>query len=132
MMRLADLIRPRHKRASRALGLALTARDTPSWEAAEVIWRASLNPYERASHAFMALAACDPEQAAQIGMNWPHSPLDAGPPLSPFADLMGEALQWAEIASVAERKCYCLAAYLALDPADRSAFLAKISDEMAA
>lgn len=122
-------VAPHHERASRALGLALTAKDASAWGKAGLIWQAVLTPYERACHAYAALSVCDPEHAAQIVM---HGPDEAGPPITPFADLMGEALQWAEVASVAERKAYCLAAYLALDEDDRHAFLAKISEGRAA
>lgn len=118
-----------HERASRAMALALTAKDASSWGKAAFIWQGTLLPYERACLAFAALSVCEPEHAEQIVMRGPD---EAGPPLTPFADLMGEALLWAEVASVAERKAYCLAAYLSLDEKDRHAFLAKISERCAA
>ncbi|MEM6277627.1 MAG: hypothetical protein AAF714_11840 [Pseudomonadota bacterium] len=129
MTRLRDGIVPRHKSASRALGFALTAVDASSWESASLLWRARLSPAERASHAVAALAACQAEDAQQILGSYA---TEAGPPVVPLFDLMGEAFGWASVASVLERKAYSLAAFHSLTGAEQAAFLAKVAEDQAA
>ena len=50
--------------------------------------------------------------------------LRAGMPVPLHGAIMEEARFWAERAARAERKAYCLAAFEALDPKDKAAFLA--------
>lgn len=115
-----------HDRAARVLGLALTAVDADAWRCAGRAWRKSLSPAERGALAFVALAACEPEHRAEIVAAF--AP-EAGPPLTPFGIVKGEAQTWAAVASRAEKKAYAAAAFLALPVADRRAFLDTFSDE---
>lgn len=56
----------RHKRASRALGYALTAADPATWEAAGHVFAHRLNTIELASLAFHALRAMEPAEREAV------------------------------------------------------------------
>jgi len=56
----------------------------------------------------------------------------AGEPVPAFFHFMKEANFWADMASRAELKAYCVTAFMRLSRADQEAFLAFISRELAA
>lgn len=58
--------------------------------------------------------------------------LSAGMPVAVFGQIMAQAHFWAERASRAERKAYCVACFASLDPEDQDAFRAFISERRAA
>jgi hypothetical protein len=119
----------RHARASRALGLALTAADAASWWNVAAILRATLSPGERGALAVAALASCTEEDLDHI---LDRLPAEAGPPLTPFTAVKAEALSWAAVASTPEKRAYAAAAYLALGAPDRRAFLDAFAPGVAA
>lgn len=128
-MMLLQSLSPRHKAAARSLCYALSADDPSAWEAACLIWQARLLPDERAAAALAFLTACEADHAAAI---IEALEAKAGPPRAPLFDLAGEAVLWAEVASVAELKSYIMAAWAALGPVDQLAFLDKIAGRRAA
>jgi hypothetical protein len=78
---------------------------------------------ERAATLCLAIADCQPEEAAPI--LW--AALDdfhrQGLPASPLTNLMTHATAWADWASEAELKAYAVAAARRMTPATREAFL---------
>lgn len=74
-----------------------------------------------------AIADCEPEDAAPI-LEAALLSFGAGSPVPPLMTLMGEANTWAEFATGAELKAYCLAAYTKMTPAHRAGFLAYIGE----
>lgn len=99
----------------------MTAQDAAAWDSAKLIWHATLSRAERGALALSAVRATEIEDAAEIVR---HFPAEAGPALTPFHDLKGEAIAWAAVASEPERKAYASAAFMALGEPDRRAFLA--------
>lgn len=74
-----------------------------------------------------AIAECEPEDAALI-LEAALRSFGAGQPVPPLLSLMDEARTWADFATVAERKAYCLASWNRLPAADRAAFLAHVTE----
>lgn len=80
-------------------------------------------------NAFASLVRLQPDDAeltAQAAIE------HAGSPLPPFLAPMSDARFWASMASRAELKAYCWAAWEALSQRDQAAFLAKTDDRRAA
>lgn len=72
-----------------------------------------------------AIAECEPEDAAPI-LEAALLSMSAGWPVPPLLGLMDEAAFWADFATGAERKAYCLACYTRMPAADQAAFLAYV------
>ena len=69
-----------------------------------------------------AILDCDPADACEI-MAVAYDDLRAGMPIAPFLGVMDEAGFWADMATRAELKAYCLACYTRLPATDQAAFL---------
>lgn len=69
-----------------------------------------------------AIAACDPDDRLEF-VEWVHEFLAAGFPIVLMGSVMEEAVFWADRASRAERKAYCLATFKRLSRDDQEAFL---------
>ncbi|MBT9385636.1 hypothetical protein KM176_17325 [Pseudooceanicola sp. CBS1P-1] len=126
------LIADRHKRATRMLGYALTLGSPDAWQGVITVWAARLDFTELAGVAFAALRALpsDTREAAARAALFDHE--EAGMPLSPLGAIMGDARWWASIAARPELKAYALAAFEAMSPQDRAAFLSHIQGRVAA
>lgn len=72
-----------------------------------------------------ALIQFDPDDRLDV-LEDAHEFLRAGMPIVVFGSIMEEATFWADRASRAECKAYCLASYSRLSEADREAFLCYI------
>lgn len=72
-----------------------------------------------------ALVQFDPDDRLDV-LEDAHEFLRAGMPVVLFGSIMEEAAFWADRASRAERKAYCLASFARLSEADREAFLCYI------
>lgn len=77
---------------------------------------------ERATTLCLAIADCEPEDAAPILWAALDSFHAAGLPVSPLHNLMGHATQWADHVTENERKAYAVAASRRMNPATREAF----------
>jgi hypothetical protein len=73
-----------------------------------------------------AIAECDRDDAVTL-MDAALWDLRAGAPGPVFLSSMQEADEWADFATVSERKAYCLASWNRLPPNDRAAFLAYVT-----
>ena len=73
-----------------------------------------------------AIAACDRDDAVVL-MEAAIWDLRAGAPGPVFLSIMQEAEDWADWATVSERKAYCLASFNRLSAPDRAAFLAHVT-----
>ena len=80
---------------------------------------------EAATSLCLAIGNCHPHDACQI-MAAALFDLGPGAPFPPLFGFMEAATDWAEWASVPERKAYALAAFNHLPPTDQSAFLAYV------
>ena len=78
-----------------------------------------------------AIEACDPALAAII-MDRALDALRIGEPGTALLGAMYEAMSWAEWATPAEHKAYCLASYNAMKPKDRAKFLHYVQGRAAA
>lgn len=86
------------------------------------------SPRWRAAVAWAALKELDPEDAAKVAAVF----LPAGAPLPTLINMMEDARWWAGLASRAERKAYCLAAFESMPEADQAAFLQHVQKARAA
>jgi hypothetical protein len=73
-----------------------------------------------------AIADCDRDDAVTL-MDAALWGLRAGAPGPAFLSIMQEAEEWADFATVSERKAYCLASWNRLPGSDRAAFLAHVT-----
>lgn len=78
-----------------------------------------------------AVVACAPADRL-IFLETIFEALRPGEPIPPFMSIMSEARGWASWASRAERKAYLWACWEHLAPADKAAFIAHVSHEVAA
>lgn len=114
------------KEAPAALAGA-TGADLHTW----TVWlNDTLNGVDAAMALSRAIVACHPEDRepmleAALGY------LRAGQPVPPFTGVMAEADNWADWASPAELKAYCLATYTRMQRHDQRAFLAFVQKEPA-
>lgn len=74
----------------------------------------------------MVIENCDPTDAALI-MSDALDKMRLGAPVPALISSMDEAQSWAEWATPAEHKAYCLACFNALSPVYRAAFLAYVT-----
>ena len=81
---------------------------------------------EAATTLCLAIAACDRDDAVVL-MESALWDLRAGAPGPVFLSIMQEAEDWADFATVSERKAWCLASWNRLPAADRAAFLAHVT-----
>ena len=81
---------------------------------------------ERSTTLCMAIAECDRDDAVML-MEAALWDLRAGAPGPVFLSIMQEAEDWADWATVSERKAYCLASFNRLSAPDRAAFLAHVT-----
>lgn len=121
---------PRHRSAATMMlaCLALNGGRPELWRDCAMVLHVRLTSAELIGLAFAALRALDPDlrEDAFCAAHWGEM-ARAGSPLPPLTDVMGEARWWASVASTRERKAYALAAFEALDVADRAAFLAHVT-----
>jgi hypothetical protein len=78
-----------------------------------------------------AIRECDPTDAAVI-LSDALDKMRLGAPIPALINAMDEAQSWAEWATPAEHKAYCLACYNAMPPKDRAGFLAYVTGRAAA
>ena len=93
--------------------------------------KSALRSTQTATALCHAILACDPTDARQI-MAVAYADLSIGMPIAPLTSLMDEADFWADLATVAELKAYCLACFTRLPASDQSAFLAYVQQSRAA
>lgn len=93
--------------------------------------RASISDSETATALCHAILDCEPSDACEI-MAVAYADLSIGMPIAPLIGLMDEARFWAEMATTAELKAYCLACFSRLPASEQSAFLAYIQQSRAA
>lgn len=110
----------RHKRAATTLGFTLTLNDRQAWASAAIVWEARLEPVERYRLARSVMAAMSPEDNEALILEVLGG---AGFPIPPFLDALGDARFWAEMASPAERRAYCLAAFQAMPRNEQRQFV---------
>lgn len=79
---------------------------------------------ERATSLCMCIADVPPEDAAPILYAAVDDFHRQGFPFSASSNLMGYAVDWADLATEAERKAYAIAAARRMDPGTREAFVA--------
>ena len=118
--RVSNHITNVHTRASGLVGLALALGDFSAWSCVSGVWKLLLSTEERAALAYAALKALKPPQAEAVAQAVLG---DAGPPLAPFLNPLEDATWWADIASPAELRAYCLAAFDRLPPHEQRDFL---------
>lgn len=111
---------------ARELGYALTLRRTYGWHFFTDQAAANLAETERAALAFATLQSLPPQLAE---MTAAHALGASGCPLPPFLGGMDEARLWAACATTNERKAVALAAFEALAPRDRAAFLNHVTQK---
>lgn len=111
---------------ARELGYALTLRRTYGWQSFTDLAATRLADTERAALAFAALQSLSPQLAELTAA---HALGTAGCPLPPFLGGMDEARLWAACATTKERKAVALAAFEAMTPRDRAAFLHHVSQK---
>lgn len=117
---LSRAITDRHKRASKALGLALFQGTDHAWRLTAEIWHLRLTADERYALALAALTTLPPDDmleavTAVLG--------GAGMPLPPFLEPLAEAQWWADIASPAELDAYLVAIFAALPKRKKRDFI---------
>ncbi|MDP5307573.1 hypothetical protein [Paracoccus spongiarum] len=78
-----------------------------------------------------AVLACEPRDRIPL-MERFIEVMRPGEPEIGFGSIMAEARDWAEWATRAERKAYCLAAYEAMNGRDQAAFLSHLDRRAAA
>lgn len=111
---------------------ALAGATGASAETIETTEAHTLNRLRTASALACAVAACDPEDRVlflerlleELRPGWPQVPFLCG--------LMEEAGFWADRASRAELKAYCLASFQRMPPVDQAAFLGYVQQREAA
>lgn len=86
---------------------------------------------EKATALCSAIADCHPDDAVTI-LSAALDDLRPGQPVAAFRSVMIEADSWAAFATRNELKCYSLAAFAAMRPADQKAFLAFVQRGAAA
>jgi hypothetical protein len=111
---------------ARELGYALTLRRGYGWQAFTDLAATKLADTERAALAFAALQSLSPDLAELTAA---HVLGAAGCPLPPFLSGMDEARLWAASATTKEHKAVALAAFEALAPRDRAAFLNHVTQK---
>lgn len=119
-------IAPAHKAIARELGYALTLCRNYGWQSFTDLAATRLSDTERAALAFAALQSLSPKLAELTAA---HALGASGCPLPPFLGGMDEARLWAACATTAERKALALAAFEALAPRDRAAFLNHVTQK---
>lgn len=92
---------------------------------------ATLARVDAASRLSAAIVACHPDDREGL-LEAALDHLRAGQPVPPFTGVMAEAALWADWASPAELKAYCLATYTRMRPADQRAFLGFVKGRAAA
>lgn len=112
------------------------ASATGAYETGEVIKpQGYIKDRETATALCHAILDCDPDDACDI-MTVAFERLRAGAPygmpIAPLLGVMDEANFWAEMATRAELKAYCLACFTRLSASDQSAFLAYVQRSDAA
>lgn len=75
-----------------------------------------------------ALVDCDPEVRLLL-LESAHEFFRTGSPLVPLGNVMDEATFWADTASPAERKAYCLACYVRMPAEHQAAFLEYVGEK---
>lgn len=93
--------------------------------------KARIRNRETASALCHAILACEPIDAREI-MVVAYADLSIGMPIAPLVSLMDEADFWADMATVAELKAYCLACFSHLPASEQSAFLTYVQQSRAA
>lgn len=117
---MARHMQPRHRRAVKAIGFALTLDSATCWGSTGEILALRLTPRERVAMTVALLAAlpqADAETAIHAGLG------GAGYPLPPFLSPVSDAQWWADRANLSELRAYCLASFRAMPARDRRDFL---------
>lgn len=120
----AECMKPEHKRMSRMIGYCLTLGTPEAWAGFRFAALPLLTEVEKAMLAYFALTSFEPENIELLAGAAIRS---SGHPLPPFLGGMEDARSWAAWASRFELKAYALAAFEAMSPADRAAFVQHIS-----
>lgn len=120
--------KPAHQRATQMLGYALTLGNAETWHLASLIFEARLTALERIHAACAFLFSLDSGDVSDIA-GQPFG--EAGMPQTAFLSEMNQAMFWADLATVAERKAYALASYNRLDATDQAAFLEYVQGKFA-
>ncbi len=110
----------RHKRAVKMLGYALTLATNECWRSTADVWTIRLTLDERYALALAALTTLPFEDAEQVLAEVMGG---AGMPLPPFLDPLSDAQWWADLANPAERRAYCLAAFMSMTKREQRDFL---------
>lgn len=116
-----DFMKDRHKRAAKSLGYALTMADPKKWALSAIIWEARLNAAERYQLARSVMLAMRSEDIEALFSDVLGG---AGYPPPTFLNPLEDAQWWSALASPAERRAFCLAAFLALSRQEQRSFLA--------
>lgn len=117
---LSRAIADRHKRASKALGLALFQGTDHAWRLTAEIWHLRLTADERYPAAVAMLSTLTPDDmleavTAVLG--------GAGMPLPSFLEPLDEAQWWADLASPAELDAYLVAIFATLPKRKKRDFI---------
>lgn len=119
----ADRERRSH-RAGRLLALAIRADDPDAWGELVIGFLAVLTPRDALGAAHAALRALPAElRRAVVAQAFDRAGMPPAPLLEDPQSLMGEARLWTAAATPDELRAYVLAAFHALPPAERAAFL---------
>jgi hypothetical protein len=116
-----DFMKDRHKRAAKSLGYALTMADPKKWASTAIIWEARLDTSERYQLARSVMLAMRPEDIEALVSDVLGG---TGCPPPPFLAPLDDAHWWSALASPAERRAFCLAAFLAMSKREQRSFLA--------
>lgn len=126
---MSKYARQRHKKAARMLGFALTLDSSYGWHAFRYSIGVQLSDHERAALALMALGSLTEEHSFAVFEKCINQ---AGTPIPPFLNCMGEAAFWADLSNQSELAAYCLASFKAMSAARQRDFLAFVSPKVAA
>jgi hypothetical protein len=111
---------------------ALAGASGANWKSIQTVLRpAYLDRLDAARNLQAAIDACDPAIAAII-MNQELDALRIGEPCLALFSAMDQATTWAEWATPAEHKAYCLACFNAMPPKSRASFLHYVQGRTAA
>lgn len=112
-----------------AIQYGLTFHTAEAWHDTVGLIRTDLDRERRMALAIAALAACEPDDVAEIVSEIAGG---AGSPVPPFDAVMSDAMFWADLASRNELKAYAVATFLRMHPRDQATFLAWTDQRAAA
>ena len=112
-----------------AIQYGLTFHTAEAWHDTVGLIRTDLDRERRMALAIAALAACDPDDVAEIVSEIAGG---AGSPVPPLDAIMSEAIFWADLASIDELKAYAVATFVRMPPRDQATFLTLTQGRVAA